>query len=131
MLAAFLFFFVYLLVELSFPGLLRYLVERVLGDGARPANDMLNATTLPRVGTFSRIVNAISLLAIPFFLSFFPLYAALRRVKVYEEFVDGAKEGFQGCRAHHSLPGDDSGCGCDVPGGARNRTDCDGAETVF
>ncbi|MFM8459555.1 MAG: nucleoside recognition domain-containing protein, partial [Chthoniobacterales bacterium] len=40
-------------------------------------------------------VEAISLLAIPFLLSFFPLYAALRRVPVYEEFVEGAKEGFQ------------------------------------
>lgn len=45
--------------------------------------------------TFMKIVNAISILAIPFFLSFFPLYAALRKVKVYEEFVEGAKEGFQ------------------------------------
>ena len=27
-------------------------------------------------------------------LSAFPLYAMLRDVKVYEEFVDGAKEGF-------------------------------------
>jgi spore maturation protein SpmA len=41
-----------------------------------------------------RIVNALSLLAIPFLLGFFPLYAALRRVPVYEEFVEGAKEGF-------------------------------------
>ncbi len=39
-------------------------------------------------------VQAISDLAIPFLLSFFPLYAALRRVPVYEEFVEGAKEGF-------------------------------------
>jgi spore maturation protein SpmA len=44
---------------------------------------------------FARVVGTISVLAIPFFLSFFPLYAALRRVKVYEEFVEGAKEGFQ------------------------------------
>ena len=43
---------------------------------------------------FVRIVNAISLLAIPFLLSFFPVYAATRGVKVYEEFVEGAKEGF-------------------------------------
>ena len=43
---------------------------------------------------FVRAVNAISLLAIPFLLSFFPLYAAVRGVKVYEEFVEGAKEGF-------------------------------------
>lgn len=44
--------------------------------------------------TFVRAVDAMSLLAIPFFLAFFPLYAALRRVPVYEEFVEGAKEGF-------------------------------------
>ncbi len=42
-----------------------------------------------------RAVNALSLLAIPFLLGFFPLYAALHRVPVYEEFVEGAKEGFQ------------------------------------
>jgi spore maturation protein SpmA len=56
-------------------------------------------TTAPDIShpqnTFMKIVNAISILAIPFFLSFFPLYASLRRVKVYEEFVEGAKEGFQ------------------------------------
>ena len=39
-------------------------------------------------------MDAISKLSIPFMLSVFPLYAVLRRVKVYEEFVDGAKEGF-------------------------------------
>lgn len=44
--------------------------------------------------TFVRSVNALSLLAIPFLLSFFPVYAATRGVKVYEEFVEGAKEGF-------------------------------------
>ena len=43
---------------------------------------------------FVRSVNALSLLAIPFLLSFFPVYAAARGVKVYEEFVEGAKEGF-------------------------------------
>src|SRR5439155_20788744 len=43
---------------------------------------------------FVRSVNALSSLAIPFLLSFFPLYAAVRGVKVYEEFVEGAKEGF-------------------------------------
>ena len=39
-------------------------------------------------------MDAISKLSIPFLLAGFPLYATLRRVKVYEEFVDGAKEGF-------------------------------------
>ena len=43
---------------------------------------------------FIRSVNALSLLAIPFLLSFFPIYAAVRGIKVYEEFVEGAKEGF-------------------------------------
>jgi spore maturation protein SpmA len=41
-----------------------------------------------------RSLYAVSLLAVPFMLSFFPLYAALRRVKVYEQFVEGAKEAF-------------------------------------
>jgi spore maturation protein SpmA len=43
----------------------------------------------------ARSVEVISLLAIPFILTIFPLYAAARRVPVYEEFVEGAKEGFQ------------------------------------
>ncbi|HON07540.1 MAG TPA: nucleoside recognition domain-containing protein [Verrucomicrobiota bacterium] len=43
---------------------------------------------------FVRIVNAISLLAIPFLLSWFTLTAALKGVKVYEEFIQGAREGF-------------------------------------
>jgi spore maturation protein SpmA len=43
---------------------------------------------------FVRSVNALSILAIPFLLSFFPIYASLRGVKVYDEFVEGAKEGF-------------------------------------
>ncbi len=42
-----------------------------------------------------RAVNAVSLLAIPFLVALFPLYAALRGIPVYEEFVEGAKEGFQ------------------------------------
>jgi len=43
---------------------------------------------------FVHILGAVSLLSIPFLLSAIPLFAILRRVKVYEEFVDGAKEGF-------------------------------------
>jgi len=46
-------------------------------------------------GPFIRVIKALSILSVPVILSFFPLYAALRRVKVYEEFVEGAKEGFQ------------------------------------
>jgi spore maturation protein SpmA len=43
---------------------------------------------------FVRAVNALSILAIPFLLSFFPLYAGARGIKVYDEFVEGAKEAF-------------------------------------
>ena len=43
---------------------------------------------------FPRMVNALSILAIPFLLSFFPVYAAARGIKVYDEFVEGAKESF-------------------------------------
>ena len=43
---------------------------------------------------FVQTVGTISLVAVPLLLAFFPLYAALRRIKVYEEFVEGAKEGF-------------------------------------
>ena len=50
---------------------------------------------LKQQNAFLRSANAISILSIPLLLSFFPLYAALRGVNVYEEFVEGAKEGFQ------------------------------------
>ena len=41
------------------------------------------------------VIQSISLVAIPFLLGFFPLYAALKGVAVYEEFIEGAKEGIQ------------------------------------
>jgi len=44
---------------------------------------------------FVRSVNAISILAVPFLITLFPLVAVLKRVKVYEEFVEGGKEGLQ------------------------------------
>lgn len=43
---------------------------------------------------FVRLVNAVSVMAIPFLLAFFPLYAALKGLKVFEEVVEGGKEGF-------------------------------------
>ena len=39
-------------------------------------------------------VSLISAWAIPIIIVFIPLYAAYRKVPVYESFVDGAKEGF-------------------------------------
>jgi spore maturation protein SpmA len=40
-------------------------------------------------------LRALSPLAIPFLLTFFPLYALGKGISVYSEFVEGAKEGFQ------------------------------------
>ncbi len=45
--------------------------------------------------TWLRTIHAASLLAVPFLLGFFPLHAATRGIAVYEEFIEGAKEGFQ------------------------------------
>ncbi|MEM9283016.1 MAG: nucleoside recognition domain-containing protein [Verrucomicrobiota bacterium] len=42
-----------------------------------------------------RGISAISVAAIPFVLVFFVVFAALKKVPVYEEFVEGAKEGWQ------------------------------------
>ncbi|WP_028548710.1 spore maturation protein [Paenibacillus sp. UNC451MF] len=39
-------------------------------------------------------VNMISAWAIPVIIVFIPLFAAYRKIPVYESFVDGAKEGF-------------------------------------
>ncbi len=43
----------------------------------------------------ARWINAVSVVAVPLFLGIIPLYAALRGVRVFDEFVEGAKEGFQ------------------------------------
>jgi spore maturation protein B len=41
------------------------------------------------------VIGVVSIWAIPVFLLGIPLYGAFRKVKVYESFVQGAKEGFQ------------------------------------
>ena len=70
--------FVALFVKVVFPGWLYLPVD---------------ATTASQ-NIFVRSVHALSILAIPLLLSFFTLYAALCGLKVYDEFVEGAKEGF-------------------------------------
>lgn len=72
-------FFGFLFLKLAFP--------QVLGKEL--------GADLQKDGGIIRSVKVISLLAVPMLLSFFPLYAAVRRIKIYEEFVEGAKEGFQ------------------------------------
>jgi spore maturation protein B len=41
------------------------------------------------------VIQLVSIWAIPVFLLGIPVYGAFRKVKVYESFVEGAKEGFQ------------------------------------
>jgi spore maturation protein SpmA len=72
-------FFIYLFARLTFP----------TWFGLQEAPAVIGHTL------FVRVVNSVSKLAIPFLLAGFPLYAALRRVRVYEEFVEGAKEGLE------------------------------------
>jgi spore maturation protein SpmA len=42
-----------------------------------------------------RLVDALSIMVLPWLILLFPLYATLRRIPVYDEFVDGAREGVQ------------------------------------
>jgi len=44
--------------------------------------------------TFKRIISIISVIAIPFLIFLFIGYGLIKKVKVYEQFVEGAKEGF-------------------------------------
>jgi spore maturation protein B len=44
---------------------------------------------------FKHIVETISIWAIPSFIVLIPIYGMLKKVKVYESFVEGAKGGFQ------------------------------------
>jgi spore maturation protein SpmA len=45
--------------------------------------------------SFRQLVTLISTWAIPFLLFVIPLFAFIKKIKVYEVFIDGAKEGFQ------------------------------------
>lgn len=43
---------------------------------------------------FEQIINGVSALAIPIVIVIIPIYAYFKGIKVYEVFVEGAKEGF-------------------------------------
>lgn len=48
----------------------------------------------PEMSAGKRAVMAVSVVAVPFLLGFFPLVAHARGVRVYEQFCEGAKEAF-------------------------------------
>jgi spore maturation protein SpmA len=59
--------------------------------------EMIGQTPTPEQAAHAfplRLVNALSVLVLPWLILLFPLYAALRRIPVYDEFVEGAKDGF-------------------------------------
>ena len=80
-------FFAWLFFKLAYPEMF----------GGTVAEDMQKDGRLIRavIRVVIVAVKVLSLLSIPMLLSFFPLYAAVCAIKVYEEFVEGAKEGFQ------------------------------------
>jgi len=45
--------------------------------------------------SFADVMQVISVLAIPMIIVFIPIYGHAKGIKVYEEFTEGAKEGFQ------------------------------------
>jgi spore maturation protein SpmA len=74
------------------------LINAVSGFFHLDSNDVALPTTAPESPThffFIRPLSALSLLAIPWLILFFPTYAVLRRIPVYEEFVEGGREAFQ------------------------------------
>lgn len=45
--------------------------------------------------TLKSFIQVISTLAIPFIIASFVIFGAIKKVKIYETFIEGAKEGFQ------------------------------------
>ncbi len=45
--------------------------------------------------TLKSLIQIISTLAIPFIIAAFVIFGAIKKVKIYETFIEGAKEGFQ------------------------------------
>jgi spore maturation protein SpmA len=62
-------------------------------DAMRPAPLADGSAAVPP-GLGLAMLQSLGLLAVPFLLGFFPLYAWLRGVRVYEQFCDGAKDAF-------------------------------------
>jgi spore maturation protein SpmB len=97
-LAAFSALFVGLVLGVAFPELARWFAARFGEMVPYFANPTATSQSVPpdvaQKFFLWRLVEALSTLVLPWLILLFPLYAALRRIPVYEEFVDGAKEGF-------------------------------------
>jgi spore maturation protein SpmA len=61
------------------------------------SNEIVLPAAAPENNTqffFVRPLKAVSVIMVPWLILFFPAYAALRRLPVYEEFVEGGREAF-------------------------------------
>ena len=67
-------------------------ISRWLNSSKQP-DEVLFAKILP--SGFQRFGTFLSVLIIPLFMGYFVLHAAFRKVKVFEQLVDGAKDGVQ------------------------------------
>ncbi len=91
--------FLGLVLGLAFPELTKALALGFdqafrLDSWVTTAQEPIAPETLQRFWLL-RVVDALSLLVLPWLILLFPLYATLRGIPVYDEFVEGGKEGFQ------------------------------------
>lgn len=78
-----------ILIGAALAFLAMWLVQAFPEWAGRPVDPAESA----RLGVW-RLLDGLSKLAIPWLVLIFPLYAALRRIPVYDEFIKGAREGF-------------------------------------
>ncbi|MEG8945671.1 nucleoside recognition domain-containing protein [Rosettibacter firmus] len=72
-----------LILVIGFLFLITILKQKVISDMFYLDADLLR-----------NIIQVISIIAIPLIIFLFVIYGVIKKVKIYEEFVDGAKEGF-------------------------------------
>lgn len=75
-------------------GVILFIVLVVLSLLFLPSSFLQIFTSEAIFELFKKIVSVISVIAIPFLIIIFIGYGAIKKVKVYEQFVEGAKEGF-------------------------------------
>jgi spore maturation protein SpmA len=90
--------FVGMVLGVAFPEVARWFAARFGELIPYFANPAATSQTVPPEIAHKfflwRLVETLSMLVLPWLILLFPLYAAMRRIPVYEEFVEGAKEGF-------------------------------------
>ena len=78
--------------NLKFFGIAILVLAVIAGLGA--SGILSKMTSFISLDTFKSFVTIVSTLAIPFIIFSFITYGAFKKVKIYELFVEGAKEGF-------------------------------------